>query len=227
MYVVASLRDSHGGESHAITVSDNLIFDSNEKYTLDLCKDNLDRCVSSNIENDEVRSIPYCLCLHPRNNILKMENRVFLSLIWFFLKTGLFNLANETKAFFKTLAVRRLAESDFRMFPSKSINLLLKKQTIRTEFFRQVKKTIPATRIGNMQNVLSTVSEKFRDVMTSNNNLHFVLASDNHEKKNPLIIGILYNVLIINHHGIITQINNEYQNHTHDMFMIIKLCATT
>ena len=113
------------------------------------------------------------------------------------------------------------------MFPSKKVNLLLKKQTIRTEFYKQVKKTIQATRIGNMQNILSTVSEKFRDVMTNNNNLYFVLASDNPEKKNPLIIGILYNVVIINDQGIITEINNEYENHTHDMFMMIKLCANT
>ena len=210
-----------------MSVSDNLIFDSNEKYTLDLYKDNIDRCMSSNIDDDEVCSIAYCLCLHPRNNVLKMENRVFLSLIWLFQKTGLFHLRNETKAYFKTLAVRRLAKSDFYMFPSKPIKLLLKKQTMKTEFYKQIKKPIQATRIGNMQNILSTVSEKFRDLMENNsNNLYFVLASDNHEKKTPLIIGILHKIVMINHQGIITEINNEYQNHTHDMFMIIKLCAT-
>jgi len=125
MYMVVSILDSSGNESHAITVSDNLIFDSNEVYALPLCQANLDRCVSSNLFDATACSIAYGLCLHPRNNILKMENRVFLSLIWIFQKTGMFDLANETREYFQSLSIRRLAEADYFKFPSKQINFFV------------------------------------------------------------------------------------------------------
>ena len=60
-----------------------------------------------------------------------------------------------------------------------------------------------------MENILITASENSGDIMEDNNNLYLVLASDNQQNKNPLIIGILYIIVVMIDKGIISEINNR------------------
>ena len=90
-----------------------------------------------------------------------------------------------------------------------------------------MKKNFQPRLIGKMENILAIISEKFGDGMGYNNNLYLVIASRNHEKNNPLIIGVMSDIVMMNDGGMITEMNNEYENYTHHMFMMIKLFATT
>ena len=144
-----------------------------------------------------------------------------------FQKSGLYHLIHENREFFKDLPIRRLTPNDYHKFPPNKVNWFSKKETIKAEFHKQIKKNIQHRLIGKTENVLAIISEQFGDGMEYNNNLYLVLAPDKHENKNPLIIGILYNVVVMNDKGIINEINNEYHNYTHYIFMLIKICATT
>ena len=128
---------------------------------------------------------------------------------------------------FKAFSIRRLAKNDYYNYPRKQINFLLKKQGIKTYFYKQIKKDIQPTLIRNMENMLPIITRHFGEILEDNKNLYFVLASDNHENKNPLIFLILYNIIMVNDKGIIIEINSYYQIHKHHVFKIIKLCSTT
>ena len=159
---------------------------------------------------------------------MKMENRVFLTLIWLFQKHGMRHEALETRKCFKSFAVRKLIPNDYVMCPMKQL-LCLVKNYLSTYFYKRAQRVIKLqSKIKNVDNVVTTIKTHFTEqIMAEDNNIYFVLASNNQKKINPLIIGVFKNTAVLNDNGIIIQIDNNYHNYTHNMTSVVKLYSTT
>ena len=165
------------------------------------------------------------MTLQPRDNTLRMENRVFLTLIKLFQMKGMKNQADVTRKYFENLPVKNLEESDYWRFPSKKVYWFTREKSM-TSFYNRLEKKINGEVVQNIDHVMTTIREQFGDEETENMHLYFVLASEHEKNTIPLIIGIFQNIIVLNDNGIIIQIDSEYRNHSHKIRSIIKLLST-
>ena len=88
--IVLLLEDNHGGTSHAIAVTENCIFDSNEKTSLPIRNDQstLHRCVSTMLYQCKVVKYPKVIFLN------KVSTMLFLIQRFFFSVAKTFNMSN-------------------------------------------------------------------------------------------------------------------------------------
>jgi len=88
LFQILQVVDSFGNDSHCIAATSGVIFDSNEKYGLQLTRENIDRCVTNPSFPCKATKFKKVITIHNMDNSLCLLNRLFVSVIRAFYDCG-------------------------------------------------------------------------------------------------------------------------------------------